>query len=183
MVNYEYGKIYKLYSKQQNITYIGSTAEYYLSKRLQKHLTNYKQYLKNNADYVTAFKILECEDYKIEILEDYHCVNKNQLEIRESYYKKNNECVNKNIPRRSSDQYYQDNKERKKEYREANKDKIEEYQKEYRKKYRTNNKDKLEALASQKITCECGCQIRRGSISVHKNSKKHIRLMELVQNI
>ena len=34
MVNYEYGKIYKLYSKQQNITYIGSTAIYYLSKKI-----------------------------------------------------------------------------------------------------------------------------------------------------
>ena len=30
----------------------------------------------------------------------------------------------------------------------------------------------------EKITCECGCTIARGSISDHTNSKKHIRLLQ-----
>ena len=190
MVNYEYGKIYKLYSKQNNITYIGSTAEYYLSKRLSKHISTYKQYLKNKTNYIYSFKILECEDYKIELLENYPCANRTQLEKREGYYIKNNECVNKQIPGRTRGEYrevnkdkikeyntvyYKNNidkiKEQKQEYKINNKDKINEYSKEYR----TNNKDKIK----EKISCECGCDIRRSDLARHKKTKKHL---DLVQN-
>jgi len=165
MVNYEYGKIYKLYSKQNNITYIGSTAEYYLSKRMSKHRMDYKQYLNGKLKKCyTSFKILECEDYKIELLENYPCANRIQLEKRERYYIENNECVNKNIPTRT-----------KTEYNEANKDKINQHNKEYR----TNNKE----YNKEVITCGCGCEISRYCLSRHKKTKKHIKLMDLVQNI
>ena len=200
MVNYEYGKIYKLYSKQNNITYIGSTAEYYLSKRLSKHISTYKQYLKNKTNYIYSFKILECEDYKIELLEDYPCANKQQLEKREGYYIKNNECVNKYIPGRTIAEWYEDNKDKIKEYQEANKEHKKEYNKEYstknkehkkeynkeystknkdmikerKQEYRTNNKHKIK----EKITCECGCEVSRGNLSTHKKTKKHIKLVQ-----
>ena len=212
MPDYQLGKIYKLYSNQQNITYIGSTAMYYLSQRLAKHISTYKQYLKNKASCSTSFKILECEDYKIELLEDYPCANRNQLEKREGYYIKNNECVNKVIPGRTDAEYREDNKEHIKErtnqYLTKNKDKIKEkkqkwyhdnkervleqkqeyniknkeHKKEYDKEYRTNNKDKINANASEKITCECGCQVRRDYLAKHFKTKNHIRLMDLVQN-
>jgi len=216
MVNYEYGKIYKLYSNQQNITYIGSTAMYYLSKRLAVHRGDYKQYLKSKSGYVTSFKILECEDYKIELLEKYPCANVDQLETRERYYIENNECVNKNIPTRTKAEWYEDNKdkikeqkqkwyqdnkehilEQVKEYKEANRERILEQKREYSKKYYEanedkikkysneyykNNTDKIKARVNQVISCQCGCDIRRGDLSTHKKSKKHIRLMELVQN-
>ena len=42
MVNYQQGKIYKIVDKTNNNIYIGSTAEKYLSKRLQKHIAHYK---------------------------------------------------------------------------------------------------------------------------------------------
>ena len=165
MVNYENGKIYKLYSKLENITYIGSTAHYYLSQRLVKHKSDYKQYLKNNANYVTSFKILECEDYKIELLENYPCANIDQLETRERYYIENNECVNKVIPTRTQA-----------EWREANK----EYLKDYNKEYREVNKEHIKVHNSEKITCQCGCEITRNVLSRHKKSKKHL---DLVQNL
>ena len=168
MVNFEYGKIYKLYSKQQNITYIGSTAMYYLSQRLATHKGSYKSYLNNKSGYVTSFKILECEDYKIELIENYPCANVDQLETRERYYIENNECVNKNIPTRTIAEYN-------KEYSTKNKDKI----KENDKKYRTNNIDKIKAKASNVIVCECGCQFRRDYLAKHKKTKKHL---DFVQN-
>ena len=189
MVNYEYGKIYKLYSKQNNITYIGSTTEYYLSKRLSKHISNYKQYLNNKGDYIYSFKVLECEDYKIELLEDYPCANKQQLSKREGYYIKNNECVNKYIPGRTIAEWYEDNKDKIKEYYKNNRDNIKKQVQEYQinnkdkiNEYREANEDKIKEYKSQKVACECGCMIVRSNIAVHKKSKKHIKLMDLVQN-
>jgi len=182
MVNCEYGKIYKLYSKEQNITYIGSTAQYYLSRRLDNHKSTYKCYLNHKSNYVTSFKILECEDYKIELLEDYPCANKKQLKDRERWYIENNECVNKNIPSRTQAEWRQDNREYikdyNKEYKEVNIDKI----KARGNEYYTNNIDKIKARVNQVIVCQCGCEVIRGNLSRHKKNKKHIRLMELVQN-
>jgi len=198
MVKYEYGKIYKLYSKEQNIIYIGSTAMYYLSQRLAKHISSYKIYLNTKDGYVYSFKVLECEDYKIELLEDYPCANVYQLKTRERYYIENNECVNKNIPTRTKKEYHEANRDKIlvrnkeykqvnkdkiavqiKEYQEANKDKLEKYYKEYGKKYREANKDKIKAKASELIVCECGCELRRDDIAKHKKTKKHL---DLVQN-
>ena len=174
MVNYEYGKIYKIYSKQQNITYIGSTAQYYLSSRLGKHRGDYKLYLNNKGRYTYSFKVLECEDYKIELLEYYPCANKNQLETRERYYIENNECVNKVIPTRTKKQYKQDNKDKIKDYNTKNKDNI----KEYHKKYYKNNEEYFKKYRSQKITCECGCEVTKNHLLRHKTTPKHIKLVQ-----
>ena len=116
MVNYENGKIYKLYSPSKNIVYYGSTCEKYLSRRLQHHLSDYKRYLNNKQNYITSYAVLECEDYKIELLEEISCNNGDQLRERERYYILNNECINKKVPNRSKKEYNQDNKEKIAEY-------------------------------------------------------------------
>ena len=168
MPNYQLGKIYKLSSPSANIVYYGSTCEKYISTRLAKHRSDYKHYLNNKGNnkgrYTYSFKVLECEDYKIELLEKYPCNNVDQLETRERWYIENNECVNKVIPTRTKKEWEQDNRE---------------YILEQRQEYRTNNKDKLNARASQKIVCQCGCQIRRNHIARHIKTKKHL---DLVQN-
>ncbi len=45
MVNYENGKIYKIESHLGDKLYIGSTTKQYLSQRMDKHRTDYKQWL------------------------------------------------------------------------------------------------------------------------------------------
>ena len=160
MVNYEAGKIYKLYSPSKNIVYIGSTTQP-LCKRLSKHLTDYREYNKdNNKTYYTSFMVLECDDYKIELLEDYKCNNRQQLEQKEGEYIKNNICCNKNIAGRTKQEYYETNKEhiralskknyetnkqqiteRHKKYYEDNKEKDKERRKIYAKKYYEDNKE------------------------------------------
>jgi len=60
-----------------------------------------------------------------------------------------------------------------KEYREANR----EYIKEWINEYYKNNEEHIKANASEKITCECGCQFRRAELSRHKKTQKHINLM------
>ena len=143
MVKYENSKIYKLWSPSKNIIYIGSTTQS-LSRRLAKHLTDYREYNKdNNKAYYTSFIVLECDDYKIELLEDYACNNKQQLERKEGEYIKNNICCNKRVAGRTIKEYYEDSKEQKKEYRKKycvdNANKIKEQQK----IYREANKEKL----------------------------------------
>ena len=79
-------------------------------------------------------------------------------------------------------------------YYEANKDKIKEQKQEYYiknidkikerdREYNIKNKDKIKANKSEKIVCECGCQIRRSDIAAHKKTKKHINLMCSIKNI
>lgn len=166
MVNYENGKIYRLKSKSTNQSYIGSTAMSYLSQRLAIHLTDYKRYLTNKEKYrcITSFKILECEDYEIELICDFPCANKQQLEREEGKFikleKEENKytCVNKVIAGRTHKEYLEEHKEEIKEqykkYREENKEKRteqfknhyynnQEYHKERWQKYYEEKKDNI----------------------------------------
>jgi hypothetical protein len=143
MVNYQNGKIYKLWSPSKNIIYIGSTTQP-LCKRLVCHLSNYKAYNKDHSKkYLTSYLVLDCEDYKIELLEECNCNNRQQLEKKEGEHIRNNECVNRCIVGRTDKQYYLDNIEKKKEYSKQyiidNAEKI----KEYKKQYTTDNRDKI----------------------------------------
>ena len=65
-----------------------------------------------------------------------------------------------------------------KEYRENNKEKIKEQVKEYGKEWRENNREHIRQHACEKITCDCGCQIRRCNLARHKKSNRHIKLMQ-----
>jgi hypothetical protein len=156
MPNYQLGKIYKLWSPSKNIIYIGSTTQT-LSRRLSKHLGDYKANT-NNKSY--SYLVLECEDYKIELLEEYPCNNRQQLEQKEGEYIKNNICCNKNgagITKQERDtyikeynkQYYTNNKEYHKEYNKNNKERNTEYMKKYLEEYNEANKEKLREYRKQ----------------------------------
>ena len=134
MPNYQLSKIYKLWSPSKNIIYIGSTTQT-LSRRLGKHLSNYKLYKNdNNKPYYTSYLVLECDDYKIELLEEYACNNKEQLLKKEGEYIRNNECVNRCISGRTHKEYN-------KEWYEKNREAILEKSKEPHKQYRAQHKE------------------------------------------
>ena len=144
MVNYKNGKIYKITSESTGLVYYGSTSEKYLSQRLSSHLRKYKRYLNEKSkNYCSSFKVIEQEDYKIELIKDFPCNNKTQLTTEEGNYVRENECVNIQIPGRT-----------RKEYREQNKQK---------------NKDRK----SKPYTCECGSLVRWGGKLSHFKTKKH----------
>ena len=156
MVNYQTGKIYKLWSPSKNLVYIGSTTQT-LPRRLTKHLSGYKAYNKDNTkNYMTSYLVLDCGDYKIELLEDYACNNKQQLDKKEGDYIKNNECVNKKISGRTHKEYNIDNAEKIKKYRIDNIDKTKQYYKEntdkikeQQKQYYIINADKIKEQKRQ----------------------------------
>jgi hypothetical protein len=149
MPDYQKGKIYKLWSPSKNLVYYGSTTQT-ISRRLSKHLQDFNRYNNGCYHYVTSFKILEFEDYKIELVEDYPCNNRQQLCKKEGEHIKANECVNKRIDGRTPKEYREDNIDKAKQYRKDNVDKIKQYncnnveeKKQYNKKYRDANADKI----------------------------------------
>jgi predicted transcriptional regulator len=107
MPDYQKAKIYKLWSPSKNLVYYGSTVQT-LSQRLADHNAVYNK----NKIYCYSYLVLECEDYKMELVEEYPCNNKQQLLKKEAEYITSNICVNKKIPARTREEYKQDNKEK-----------------------------------------------------------------------
>ena len=140
MVNYELGKIYKIVCNETGLIYIGSTAQKYISTRLEGHKRSFKQYLNGKYRYVTSFKIIEGGNFDIILLENHSCKDKYELKARERHYIETMECVNKVIPNRTIKEYYLDNKETLNEttklYYKDNKETIQEQNKQYYKKNR-----------------------------------------------
>ena len=156
MPDYQLSKIYKLWSPSTNLIYIGSTTQS-IAQRLADHIKTYRRFKNDKYPYTTSFKILECEDYKIELIESYSCNNRTQLLKKEGEYIKSLECINKRIEGRTKEdhkkylkEYNEKNKASRQEYRENNKASKQEYDKEYREKnkekikiYKEKNKERL----------------------------------------
>jgi len=112
MPDYQKGKIYRIISPSKNLVYYGSTTQT-LSRRLIAHI---KRKNDNNERQYTSTIILDCEDYKIELVEEYPCNNKEQLDKKEGEYIKANECVNKRIEGRTKIEYDKEHREQKLKY-------------------------------------------------------------------
>jgi hypothetical protein len=108
MVNFLYGKIYRLFSDENTLQYIGSTTQK-LSHRLSQH-----KHSVNRLKLTTASILIKnTPSIKIELLEDYPCLTSVDLLKKEGEYIKNNICVNKHIAGRTPSEYYADNREHK----------------------------------------------------------------------
>jgi hypothetical protein len=83
-------------------------------------------------------------DVRIELIEEYPCDNKIQLNKKEGEHIRNNTCLNRCIPGRTK--------------------------KEREKKYRENNKEHL----NKKFVCECGGKYTHQNKAAHSKTKIHI---------
>ena len=90
MPDYSKAKIYCIRSSQTEEVYYGSTCQP-LNIRFSHHKSNLNQN-------ITSKQILQYEDAHIELIEEFPCNNKAELNIRERYYIENNICVNKRLP-------------------------------------------------------------------------------------
>ena len=89
------------------------------------HRRSYKYFKQTGTVIIlTSFKVLENDDYKITLVEDYPSVRKEQLSMRERYHIENTVCVNKIVPTRTRQEYYQDNEETILKYYQDNKKNI-----------------------------------------------------------
>jgi hypothetical protein len=165
---YARGKIYSIRSHQTDEIYIGSTI-YTLPKRLSQHKTNYKKFMDKKIKYTTSYKIIPYEDCYIELVENFPCNSKSELERKEGEHIRATRCVNKNIAGRTTKEYYKDNKEqillKSKKYAETHKE-----QKALRaKKYYKDNKEQI-ALKSKEYRSANKEQI---ALKVKKYAETH----------
>tara|TARA_B100000768_G_scaffold57938_1_gene56123 strand:+ start:3411 stop:3968 length:558 start_codon:yes stop_codon:yes gene_type:complete len=182
MPNYENGKIYKIWSPQgeENEVYYGSTT-LDLSKRKTHHKTLSRK-CTSSGKCTSSIIFEKYEDVRIELVEKCSCNDKEELNKKEGHYIRNYPCLNKVIPDRTHKEYkkayYENNKEaiaeKRNEHYANNKEAIAEQEKEYRAK----NKEKIQENRSKKVTCECGCIIRKDGLAKHQKTEKHLLLMK-----
>ena len=141
------GVIYTVRSRSEpELIYIGSTIET-LSRRLTKHRSDYKRYLEGKMNYVTVFDVTKFNDYYIELLEEFPCENKQQLDQREGYHQREIVCVNMRQAGRTD------------------------------KQWRLDNDQRLKDNYKVRIICECGTSIIKHTRLRHCKSKKHLKLI------
>ena len=125
MPDYSKGKIYQIISPNHPVPYIGSTTQA-LSQRMGGHMR------KRNT---TSRVVIEAGGAYIELIEEFPCQNKEQLNKREGEIIRGRECVNMMVPGRTPREYREENRdvlaERMKQYHEANKEVITERKKQY----------------------------------------------------
>jgi len=196
---YSTGIVYKIIcTLDNNIVYIGSTFNL-LRQRWQQHKRQYKQYLEGTYHCISIFPYFEkywIENFKILKIKAYECYRydvrdtKHLHSFEQLWINKTKGCVNKQdafgIPVVAKEKQ----KERKKEYYENNSERIKEYNKEYNKnnserikernkEYKKNNSERIKERLKEQVECEiCKSHISKGSLYLHKKSKKHILAME-----
>lgn len=207
---YNNGKIYTIRSYKTDLYYIGSTTQP-LYKRLYEHRKAILSRNDGKRGYTSSEEILKFDDHYIELLEEFKCENKMQLEKREGELirEHKNNCVNKNIMGRTEKEWREDNKDilkdKRKHYYEDNKDIIREKHKQYNednkehlsewsKQWRNDNKDILTEKNKQyrednkdklmeKKQCICGGNYLYKHKSTHEKTQKHIRYFLIYNNV
>ena len=154
MPNYQNGKIYSIRSRSRlELVYIGSTTRP-LSERFTEHKCNGH----------LGKQIIDLGDAYIELVEEFKCENKEQLNRREGEIQRSIGCVNQNIAGRTqtewrkdnpdvcknySDNWKRNNPEKYKEIRRKRQDTHKEDIIAYQKQYNKDNKDKIASLKKQ----------------------------------
>jgi hypothetical protein len=158
MVNYSNGKIYKIEpicEHEEGEIYIGSTTKTYLSQRMDKHRTDYKQWKDNKCRKISVFDLFDkygVENCHILLIENVNVDSKDGILSREGYYIQTLKCINKVIPKRTKKEWLEENKEKiiekQKQWNEEHKDEL----KLYRRSYYIENKDKIDEYKEKWLT-------------------------------
>jgi hypothetical protein len=151
MNKFQNAKIYKIIDNTSDLIYIGSTCKT-LNQRLKQHEYNFKCFKLGKTNNVTSFKIIENNDYKIELIKLFPCENKQQLNIAEGFEIKQaktnvlnvvNRCIAGLTRKETNTQHYK------------------------------NNKNKINEKAKRKFNCSCGGKYTNSHKAEHEKSKLH----------
>ena len=206
-VDYQEGKIYKIYNTINDDIYIESTTQK-LCERMRGHRTSANFGRHRNYNIYKAFREHGVENFYIELIEKCPCHDKEELRQKEGeYIRELKPSLNMKIAGRTTKEYYNEHKEHlsqlmkaynennkehirelHKQYYEHNKEDIKEQKKQYRETHKEciresrkhhyeNNKEAIRAYKSEQMTCECGCDVTRNHLARHKRSAKHNQLM------
>jgi hypothetical protein len=194
---YNNGKIYTIrYKHDETLIYIGSTT-HPLHKRFHQHKLFSKKQKHENIFFYQTMAETDINDWYIELYEDYSCERREQLLKREGEVIRDIGSLNKNIAgttinenykKEYNKEYYKENQDiliqKCKEYRDNNKDIIAIQRQKYRivnkdiinqksHLHYEANKDIINEQKKEKISCVCGCIIRKSDIARHNKSNKH----------
>ena len=128
----------------------------------------------------TSRKLFETDKVRIELVEDYPCETKRELETREKYYILKFECINKTVPFNTE----KETKLKNHIYNNSRKEIIREWHKNLKinkpEKYKENNKKRNDRRKERdiKITCDCGSTFFKSEKSRHERSKKHKKYID-----
>lgn len=163
MKDYSKGKIYRIVCNISGLTYIGSTCEPTLARRLTKHVRKFKCWKNGKDTYLSSFKVIEGDNYDIILVESFPCQNVDELFQRERFHIENNICVNNKVPIKTQEERQQYAQEYNKNYREENKEYYKEYSKNFYEKNQhyinirnTENYIKNKSKRLEKHVCSCG---------------------------
>ena len=157
---YHRGKIYAIRSPKTDLVYIGSTIGR-LSERLFTHKANLKQYITGGYHYLTSYEITKFEDCYIELIEEFRCESKAELNRREGEIIRATEnCVNKYIAGRTHAEYRHDNREKLLAKM---------------KQYHQDNRGDILAKKNEKYYCPCSGKYTLVNRSTHFRTKKHLK--------
>ena len=151
------GKIYSIRcTTNEELIYIGSTCQP-LYKRIYDHKAAAKgNYFKNMLLYVKMNE-LGPDKFYIELIMNYPCKNREELNKIEGEYIRKLSTLNKNMAGRTiTDSKYE---------------------------YRIKNKEEIEQRRTQPFICECGCTIKIRNKKAHQSTKNHFKSMEEKQMI
>jgi len=153
-----------------NFVYVGSTMSFANRKYEHKRACNNENRKGYNYKiYQTIRENGGWDNWRMVCVHQQEVDNKRHAEqIEEQYRVELNGNLNTHRTFLSPEKRKEEKKERSKEFYENNT--------EYFKEYYENNR----GFISEKIKCECGCEIRRGDLPKHKRTKKHIKF---IQNI
>ena len=207
-MDYAKGKIYKLLNNIDDDVYVGSTCQS-LSRRMAKHRWCTKSTVSCDRPLYAKMNELGVDQFYIELLEEYPCDNKEQLNAREGYYIRSTGTLNMTIAGRSKHQYNIDNKDtikekkyiygvknkdeihaKKKQYYETHKDEICERSKLYQqthkdeiavktKQYRETNKE----IINKRFECSvCDGSYLPRHKKTHEQTQKHQQALTGCEN-
>jgi len=190
-VDYSKTIIYKIQHREiDELLYVGSTTDFTRRKAEHKRKSNnangkaynYKLYkmIRDNGGF-------DC--FNIIVIKEFPCNNKQEALVEEDKIMRQMKCNMNSIRAFTTPE---DTKALKKRYNELHKEEILEYHKrnyelkkqkilEYKHGYYEQNKDKIAERKKQKITCECGCVVRKSDLAKHKRSKKHQDLLNMTE--
>ena len=183
---YHNGKIYTIRCRDDDtLIYVGSSC-LPLHKRFYQHKQKMKQEKYKNAVVYKKMNELGVDKFYIELYELFKCDIKEELTKREGEVIRQISTLNKRIEGRTQKEYDKERRQipevklRNKEYDKKRREipevklKFKEYDAQRRQK-----PERIEYMKQYKlpILCECGCNVIRSAISSHRRTKKHIAMM------
>lgn len=170
MPNYQDGKIYRIKSNETERVYIGSTCSV-LKKRLNDHKSAVKS---TKCSSGTVKELIKYADASIELIENFPCTTKRELQFREGeIIKETPNCVNTQIEGRTMAEYRLDNADKLKQYsadyREQHREILNKKHKEwyYSDKGRVNLEQR-KAKVNVKVVCPiCSKEYSKSNLSHH----------------